>query len=56
MVEPKEHAREEGKRTKASAGPSIADDSQKIGWEHQFMKMPPFLEERVKLWEELYAE
>jgi len=57
MVEPSQdtHKREENKRLKAGTGPSIADDSSKIGGELKFTKNPAYLEPRKKLFDELFA-
>ncbi len=46
------HARVDGKRTKASAGPSIADGS-KLGGDWKFSKNPQFLKDRVEYFDSL---
>lgn len=47
MVEPShDHKREDGKRLKAGTGPSIADDSNKIGGDLKFTKNPQYIKER----------
>ena len=48
------HKREEGKRLKAGTGPSIADDSHKIGGDLKFSKNPAFIKERLAVFEQLF--
>ncbi len=49
------HQREEGKRILAGTGHAITEENVKIGGEHKFQKNPPFIQERNKFFEELYA-
>lgn len=48
------HKRQEGKRLKEGTGPSIADESGKIGGDIRFQKDPKYIEERQKFWEQLF--
>ena len=49
------HKRQEGKRLKEGTAHTVSEDSQQIGGELKFTKNPKYIEERSKLWEELYA-
>lgn len=51
----KDHKREDGARTKAATAGTIADSDVKIGGDWKFQKQPPFLKERMAIWDELYA-
>lgn len=49
------HKREEGKRLKEGTGEKIKEDeNQKIGVDIKFEKNPKFIEERLKVFQELY--
>lgn len=50
-----EHKRQEGKRIKEGTGPSVAGDVHKIGGELKFHKNPAFIQERRKVYDELFA-
>lgn len=49
-----EHKRQDNKRTKEATAHSIKDDVQKIGHELKFHKNPKYIEERKKIFDELY--
>ena len=50
-----EHKRQEGARTKASTAGQVADQG-RIGGEWKFQKAPKFLEDRLKVWDELFEK
>ena len=50
-----DHSRKENKRIIESTGKDIQQSGQKIGFDIKFETNPKYLEERVKIWEELYA-
>ena len=50
-----EHKRTEGARTKAATAGLVKGDSH-LGGEWKFQVNPPFLQERVQVWDELFAK
>lgn len=52
-----DHKRQEGGRTKeATQGTVDNAGPQKIGGDWKFIQKPAFLDERLKIWEELYQK
>jgi threonyl-tRNA synthetase len=54
--EVKDHSRKDNKRIIESTGKDIQQSGEKIGLEIKFESNPSYLEERLKIWEELYAK
>jgi len=50
-----DHKRDEGARTKAATAGTV-DKAGKIGGELKFQKNSAFLQERVTIWDEMYAK
>lgn len=51
-----DHGRTENKRIIESTGKDIQQSGQKIGYDLKFQSSPQFLEDRLKIWDELYAK
>lgn len=49
-----EHKRQENKRLKEGTGASIKEDVVKIGGQLKFEKNPKYIEERKKIFDELF--
>ena len=50
------HKRDENVRTKVVTMGKVKDDTQILGGELKFSKKPAFLDERVKIWDELFEK
>ena len=50
-----DHSRKENKRIIESTGKDIQQSGQKVGYDIKFEANPKYLDERVKIWDELYT-